>query len=954
MRTQLFPLRTLVKSVVPLQSVSLVDRASGVKAPVFTGLFDLSSDPQLVEQLRRFYPGPGGPPPGLDPSASSLPFPPQPSAADPSAEVEWPCPVLGRPFASFWAVGETDPSGQTDSSRDLWIDVELRVKKGWEGVVGGICFAGNPYLPYSVTAQGENSANFGLPREIRLTWETHDRRFIDSAQSLTRQQVVSHSGVHVIAVPPYRARNDRPSGTLRIRFSDFPRLLLRFASRPDRPASWREVHAILIPWLYPFVYEEGTRFRPRVRSGLLAATHRGVKEAPPDSSWAALLESQGAELPGLDPSFVGPPTFKVRENASELLLGPAGGLHAFSAGSLFGQRRFYPPPNAEEFYASNPVLRGDRIVLFLEQAEEFERCIAGLRLTMPPEMRLRWRPKLGPRGTTTPDPDDPRSRLDGDLELLLRQPRSKLSVYELDPPEGASPLLVDLSDRYATRIHDSEIDRASLDEQPERTIRFVRPSMARYFALVFDVTGRDGDDPEPSPDRPPEAVRHPNPQREREPETTAQEETRPEEQSPPGQGRSDEPTGFGRPAGGTRRVVMIKRLEFVQSVHVSVGPRAARDVRIRAAHFRIIGPDLAADYARMPLLEGGLAVERIVARERASVLFEARTLLDLIHSGVGKLHANQRYWETLGEHTSAKAATPRGWQRSETGSDGPNEVTWDGDPSHAPPQGSRFAAQSSSESRTKTEHVNTFDRMIASLDPTRQDYLRGVYVRPEIAGASSLDASWAGWKGVPADELDLRGTQTINLPGFSPGDLATATSKIVELASGDFTLAPFEGEAFSRLLVSCGWGANAGIGFIGSVGLSCNFSLPQMAIHHSLGSTGTRVKQGSLTRYAASQQLVSGFSEVETDRAVDPDSIERHRIKGPQIHWQGGPKDLITGSVSLDVAFPGTAGKMYQNADDSIRFLIGVPSPRPDPDDPDSVTIDVWFDVVEEVVRDDF
>ena len=78
-----------------------------------------------------------------------------------------------------------------------------------------------------------------------------------------------------------------------------------------------------------------------------------------------------------------------------------------------------------------------------------------------------------------------------------------------------------------------------------------------------------------------------------------------------------------------------------------------------------------------------------------------------------------------------------------------------------------------------------------------------------------------------------------------------------------------------------------------------------------------------------------------------PDT-DRQRVKGAEVMWQGEVVDIITGSIPLNFTLPATAGKMhFRTADDSLRVRFGSGVGR-------STSVDFWFDIDEEIVKDDY
>lgn len=78
------------------------------------------------------------------------------------------------------------------------------------------------------------------------------------------------------------------------------------------------------------------------------------------------------------------------------------------------------------------------------------------------------------------------------------------------------------------------------------------------------------------------------------------------------------------------------------------------------------------------------------------------------------------------------------------------------------------------------------------------------------------------------------------------------------------------------------------------------------------------------------------------------EGTDTQRIRGAEILWQNELVDIITGSVGLDIQFPAIAEEIhYRTADDCIRVRIGSGVSS-------DITVDFWFDILEEVVHDDY
>ena len=882
---QLLPLRTTVGRVLPIEAVRVIGRASEVtrgaldeRIEVHAGLAAAKAVdyapylPQKVKYGKKIFTlGEGG---GRWPGPGDAPF------------------VEAAPAIVSLRGAFTRPS--TAPPRDLWIELELRLKE--RCVVGGLVFAGLSTLPYYVDDHGESSSNFGLPREWRVAWAGTGQGFVDEEASITRQEPTSHGGVHVFATGPIET--DR----LVLRLADFPRLVgdLDGSKPKERPG-------LVIPMLCVFEHQQGTRYRPAVPAGLLAATVRRRRKGAPATAQDGypLLSSRG------------------RPCADGVYVTQAGHYYPLVAASLVGPGRRYTTGDAgvgryEERFVSTTVGRGEALFVTLEQSEEHPRCIGGL--------------ELAPRAQT----------LDG-LETLGRV---RLEVYALDPAEGVSPLLETepATDKYASLLFDDEL---SLRGPTARRLRFRRPSSARAFQLVFS------------------------------------------------------------PVGEARGRVTLGSLELMQSSYVSVSPRPSRAQHVGKLHYRLVGERLGEDHARL----GGarafqLTVERHVAGTPKEVLFTADSLLELLQSG-GRLIGNHRYEETTVEVSEddarvgkgsfdvhAQTSSQHGWRRSETG-DG---VTWS---HHAPgPTGGHgFEAFGGTEIRTHHEQVGheglavvldelrKLVNLVAANNPIVQapnfwpDPSAGPRLRRQALGDARPSWSDLVWRGVddvgfvglltnwtlpPAfglPEALLQNTQTfirdlarwIQDPSHAPA--GPPFDAVAQLVGANLTgaIGP-PAVLLNGLSLGVSGGASFYVG--GSASLSASPFLPAMNHSTSQGVTGSISKQASRTGYQYAQHLTAGGertlvrSDHDDGRAIRHvtrklrlPGTEKQRVRGAEVHWQGRPADIVVGTVPLGVTLPATAGKMYGNLDESIvvRFA-GLPA---------DVSLDVWFDVKEQVLRDD-
>ncbi|MCA8933475.1 MAG: hypothetical protein KDA49_13445, partial [Rhodospirillaceae bacterium] len=441
-RTRLLPLRTTVGQPLPLfpQAVTVRGPLAGevtVAGQQSFAAIDLPYDGMLPGTLTL--------------STGSQPYPPADEIRSYPMPPDLPFQASSMPFLTVHWLG---PQVDKDISRTLWFELDIDLAQSMAlynqmlggkvparglPAIGGLCFGGYPYLPYYVTPEGQNSANFGLPREIRVSWQaTPDDDFLDAETALTRQEMASHSGVHLLATGPVG------TGRLKIRFADMPRLILRLAHRGKLLERW----GCIIPFLYVYAYQEGTRYRPHVPLGLVAATHRPAKI---ERSYASTL----------DPAASPDTSDAVAGIAPDLLLTTGVPLryHPMTAASLVGTPRSYAAvPGATEMFMSQRMEAGDRLHLVVEQTEEHARCLAGLVLDYPKEA-----------GQDVCD-----------LEVR---------VFALDPMGGVSPVDPDRpadDDRYAQLLVLQRI--RSWDQRPA-VLRFTRPTLARWLAVAITWLG---------------------------------------------------------------------------------------------------------------------------------------------------------------------------------------------------------------------------------------------------------------------------------------------------------------------------------------------------------------------------------------------------------------------------------------------------------------------------------
>lgn len=921
---QLMPLRVTVGKPIPIVQARLVERSPLIRRFVA----DFSVHPNLEMALQadfsNFLP-------------ESLVFPPDKTAYTPFVGVD----SLPRPPRADYPFGNNHPvlslqgllsPNFAASSRELWVDVEIQFEK--PVLLGGLCYAGYPFLPYYVTPHGENSANFGLPREISLRWQRTQSDFLDDETTFTSQQPIAHSGIHYLPTGPIKT--DR----LVLRLADWPQFITQVdlikssrrirggAQLPENhreedscPLQLREQFGFLMPYLVPYEYTESSRYDPHVPAGLLACVKR------PGQSVADFFCNPEENNDTQAPTHLPPEEAADRDEAEPVVAAdfiysthrPGNYYFPLSAASLFGQkRRFQVRPNGRypEHFSSVLLAPEEQIFFYIEQAEEHVRSLSGLQI------------------------DFVNARLPGIL------PRQKItaSVYEIDFVEGVSPINFNVNpaqDKYHTLLYQGQATPA----QPALICKFRKPSLSRYLLLVMTNSS----------------------------DQVAQ--------------------------------ISLGSLELLQSAHITVGPRASRTQVIETMHYRLIGADLTADYARLGADGFSLAVESVVAGQQKDVLFQAHSLLGLLQTGTAQVHANHRRLETKTDvsrevvrtHEGSKSrhvsqARSKGWRRSETG-DG---VHWQArDEFSQPPDNPYgFTTVNNAEVRTFSEYVghegvastmkhvkeildlladiadDTMNLNISDLLPENIFNQPPRLLRPDDDNFNWEDRVWRGLAGVTWVDV----VKSLTLPGFALAhedaleELGEAIQAVrdwlqnpISFPNGPdldamFTLNP--ASILSGLSVGLSVGIQVGAG--GSLTFSGSPLLPTIANTSNSGTSGIINKQASKSGYVYSQMRNYGYdgSEVETaygegemvrtvTRRLNRDGTEKERTHGAEVMWQGELVDIVTGRIPLGLTLPATADNIYRTADQALRVRFGSAMDR-------SIEVDVWFDVREELVREDY
>jgi hypothetical protein len=883
LRTRLMPLRSTVGSAASFNAVSIIRKSSAVsQLPTLTHHHAVAeiekidySDflPSLREKsaTSRTYHPISGSERAPAPRADDFPF---------GSHIV---------FAGLNVLLGTNPSIK---SRDLWLDLEFTLSQ--TQTIGGICYMGLPQLPYRVTPQGENSANFGLPREIRVIWERSSGDFIDDELVTTQQEPASHSGVHLLCTQPLYT--DR----LVVRLGDWPKIITRLetvAQKDGCVTNLVERFGLVIPAIFPFLYEEKTRYRAHVPMGVLASV-----KSPGESLKQYLCTRRPAVDEARDEAVM-TSSYLFRADTKDHRYFTLGDTSATGSDRLFrmGDR------SMRERYVSVPLAHNESVRFYVEQSEGHDRCVAGIKIIFDT------------------------LKLDG----IATRHKTNMRVYELDLVEGMSA--VDLTvepggNKYATLLFDADVPGSRMSQ----TCRFRRPSLSHYFVIEF------------------------------------------------------------RSVSGKVSQVCIDDMTLVQSAAVTVSPRKSRAQVLQNMHYRLIGPNLANDYAKIGDAGFTLSVETNVAGQRTSLLFEANSLLDLVQSGSARVIANQRRLETVTDVSHEIAETQKGsfdeterrsrshgWRRSETG-DG---ITWpDRDKASQPDGEHGFESISSSEIRTQTEHIaneglpgflEAFEPIVQMMFPNYSTEQITAEL-PRLLAKDENGYDWQNdvWRGIKdVDFQDM--LSQLSLPPWvhAPHSALVGIADVLQDIAAwlqnplSFPTGP-NMQAISQLITSTplglinGLGVGLSLGFQAGAGGSFSFSadrlLPSFGYTATLGRVGTIAKQANKAGYSYNQHLNNAFDishgsnmylggrMIRTiKRELNQPGTVRKRKAGAEVMWQDSLTDIVVGKVPLNITLPATADNMYRTTDHSVTVRLGSNLSQ-------ALSVDVWFDVAEEIVREDY
>ena len=161
------------------------------------------------------------------------------------------------------------------------------------------------------------------------------------------------------------------------------------------------------------------------------------------------------------------------------------------------------------------------------------------------------------------------------------------------------------------------------------------------------------------------------------------------------------------------------------------------------------------------------------------------------------------------------------------------------------------------------------------------------------------------------------------------------------------------------LSIGANVGASCYVG--GGISASSQQLFPSLFYNTSSGTTGNIAKQANKIGYTFSQYLnmmydksraITIFDESEMKRTVErllnrPGTV-KERKRGWEVMWQNRYVDIITCKIPLGVTLPASAKNYYDNVDQSIRVRFGGDLIN------SGIEADVWFDISEETIKEDY
>lgn len=429
-RNQITPLRTNVGRALEIQSVNISFKSSKAANGNYTAVkLNTLSESENVD-YRQFLP-------------AALKFENNNLQTAPGYE-KYVAPIENNfPFSNSSngvSINGLIPSSASIDPRELFVDIEITLNR--KENIGGICFTGFPFLSNYINKHGENSSNFGLPREVRVSWD-EGVEFIDNENAYTRQETISHSGVQYMNFGPVKFDK------IIIRFSDWPKFIIA-----NNATSLTQKFGFVIPLLVVYEKNESVVYRSHLPMGLLACTKYPVLKAKGyfrnDYFSGETINISGEEGENNNADY------------SYQLSSPSpASFFTLSAASAFGQKRKFTLPGTspyEEYFLSVPFKTNESINFHIEQSSETERCVAGCKIT------FQTQPLVG----------------------NLRLPALRIKIYELDLIEGISPLDISPTEINAKKYLSEVFEQTFINPGVPITCKFKRASLSRYFLISFE------------------------------------------------------------------------------------------------------------------------------------------------------------------------------------------------------------------------------------------------------------------------------------------------------------------------------------------------------------------------------------------------------------------------------------------------------------------------------------
>lgn len=1016
-----FPLRTIIGPSIPVQVLLPSVKVVAPDKLIFNNNPDLSGTinnpaylhflPDILSNGILYHPLPGMntmplhdsnvlPMENLAPSALLNIFKNNPdhpfNPADPV------CSIFAYREDNFVDLKLTAPANGANTNNHLLSNLDksysFLVMLSEEQLVGGICFSGYPFISSHINNNyGMTVGNFGLPKEIRLTplpsfsgkslqelTGFQRAQFIDAEFAYTRQEIISHSGFNYLTIDPVK------TNLFLLTITDLPFITRHIDLDKNQDPSGTGMQSgfkgFAIPYLYFFQYKESTKRSARLPSGLL-----GVKNS------AAPLKEDGSidRLRSAFPEYEYVFTDEKKKEGYYIL---------YTAHSALGQRREFQVSYADlnypaevedipveknkktltECFISDLLQQDETITLFIQQGEEYDRCVAGIKalfLLVPPD---NFTEAVGEQfanyfGIGLDDnqlADDERTFLEDALAYLLNLPpeinfceRIGIKIYSLDPADGVSPVSVPLDSKYSCLLLDTILEDTVdvILNHFLRGLQFKSVSTSKYFAVELTNKGKA-----------------------------------------PGQ-------------------VAIHSLQLTRSAHVSVQSRPGKSQQVKTMHYRLIGPEIADDYSRLGSEGFNFTIDKLVAGQRKSVIYSAMSLLDLLHTGGARIHSNVRRraieFEKIENYQEKDAKSPPylvkkigsddfstgnfenretdinniSWRSIESGKD----VAW---PLTKGLPGFTFENYSATENRSRTEQISSlgdaFITAFNNLNNNVRQLLSTVLPLPSLISVTTAsqrlfnnNTNTALWKPFNAFGFNINnlppinGIQVLNIPPFYLSHI-DLLARLLNPLRNQFqpsmaapqlpTLSVMEIDdmiAKLSLVNGLSMGMNLGgsfsvtvpvpppLSFSGGVSggysMGVNSTLAASIRNSTSGSVGSVVLSGQETKYSLNRNNQSGFDnnisqsflgESEQKRIVTRRELldrDHERTKGAEVMWQDKIQDIITGTIPLNFSLPAiSSNTSFRTSDEAlrVRFNSGL-SP--------SVEVDFWFELIEENIKDD-